>query len=139
MVAAFCLATLALTASTEAVAQGLPGSVIDQAYYNGYGAGYNSRYGSAYGSYGYTGYGSSRSGYTGYGNGPYGYRSPAPYGYPATGYGYSNGTYNSLYYRALRFTVGPTAPSTIPTLPGITVLTVAKDIDRSTGTGCKSM
>lgn len=81
MAAVFCLTTLAPTRSNEAVAQ----STAAQAYYNGYGAGYYRGYESAYGNNGYTGYGSG------------------PYGYPlSTGYGYRNGSYNSLYNRALR-------------------------------------
>ena len=49
-------------------------------------------------------------GYTGYGNGPYGFRSQ-PYGYStSSGYGYSYGTYNRLYDRALRLHGGTYRP-----------------------------
>src|SRR5687768_8051330 len=94
-----CLAALASTASNEAAAQGIRAPRDAQSYYNGYSAGYNSGY---------------QNGYTGYGYGPYGYGSSSQFEpRTSTGYGYQNGTYNSLYYRALRLRGGTYSPNTV--------------------------
>src|SRR5687768_1556786 len=69
MTAAFCLATLAPTASNEAVAQGIRVYVAQPQNY-GYGSGYTSGYGSRYSSNPYGSYGNANYGYT-YGNGAY--------------------------------------------------------------------
>ena len=109
MAAAFCLATLAITASNEAAAQVIvvPGSTYS--YYNGYGPVYSSAFGPAYTS----GYGYRR--YTGYGYGPYVYGSSSAYGYPSSGgYVYPRFTSNRVFHSGLRLHGGAYQPIYIP-------------------------
>lgn len=100
MAIACCWATLAPTASNEAVAQGVQVYRQTNGYYNGYGTGY------------YNGYG---NGYTGYGNGPYGYGSNGRYGYPqptTTPYGYGNSPGFRLNIGGLQIGGGTYRPNT---------------------------
>ena len=97
MSAAFCLATLAPTASNEAVAQGIR-VYVAQPQYNGYGAGYSSGYGNRYGSNLYGGYGSGTYGNR-YSSNPYGSYGNSTYGYSTYGYStYGNGNYGNSGY-----------------------------------------